>query len=406
MRHRVCHFTASPEPSGVGEHMLMLAAGLRERYDVTFGCISSGPGAHLLTRAAALGVAPLPLDGRGWKTDPEIARLREWLRAERVALFHLHAGVGWEGHTATYAAREAGTPAIVRTEHLPDVIRDPEERASHERLLSVVDRLICVSVGAAASMVEAGVPASKIRVVRNGVAAPDPLPGVPHPALALSPGARTVLTVARFTEQKGHRVLLEAIPVILAACCEARFLWVGTGPLEQALREEVRSRGLASAVVFLGQRDDVPALLAAADLVVLPSLFEGLPLVVLEAMAAGRPVVATRACGTDEAVHDGVTGWLVPPGDAAALATAVVEALASPELAMQWGLAGRERWHREFTAARMVRETAAVYDELLDGRVAMRLTGSGVVGEPMPHPLQGRSLPNVEHAMSGQGERR
>jgi glycosyltransferase involved in cell wall biosynthesis len=399
MRRRVCLFTASPEPSGVGEHMLTLATGLRERYDVTFGCIPSGPGARLLTRAAALGVAPLPLDGRGWKTDPEIARLRDWLRAERVALFHLHAGVGWEGHTATYAAREAGVPAIVRTEHLPDVICDPEERASHDRLLTVVDRLICVSAGGTASMLEAGVPASKIRVVRNGVAAPDPLPGAPRPALALPPGAQPVLTIARFTEQKGHRVLLEAIPAILAACPEARFLWVGTGPLEEALREEVRARGLASAVRFLGRRDDVPALLAAADLVVLPSLFEGLPLVVLEAMAAGRPVVATRVCGTDEAVHDGVTGRLVPPGDAAALAAAVVEALTSPGLAARWSEAGRERWRREFTATRMVRETAAVYDEMLDA------PARGDVEEPMPHPVQGWSFPEVEHAMSGQGDR-
>jgi glycosyltransferase involved in cell wall biosynthesis len=405
MRRRICLFTASPEPSGVGQHMLTLAAGLSERYDVTFGCIPIGPGEQLLTRAAALGVAPLPLDGRGWKTDPEITRLRDWLRATRVDLFHLHAGVGWEGHTATHAARVAGVPAIVRTEHLPDVIRDAEERASYDRLLSVVDRLICVSAGAAASMLEAGTPASKLRVVRNGVAVPDPFPGPPYPALALPPSARLVLTVARFTEQKGHRVLLAAIPSILAACPDARFLWVGTGPLQAALREEARARGLSGAVRFLGQRGDVPALLATADLVVLPSFFEGLPLVVLEAMAAGRPLVATRACGTNEAVRDGVTGRLVPPGDAAALAAAVVEALASPGLAARWGDAGRERWRREFTAARMVRETSAVYDELLAGQEPRRL-GSGAVEEPTPHPLQGWSFPAVEHAMSGQGERR
>ena len=110
MRRRVCLFTASPEPSGVGTHMLALAEGLRDRYNVTLGCIPYDQGERLLTRAAALGVETLPLDGRGQRTDPEIERLRSWLRDSRADVFHLHAGVGWEGHTSTYAAREVGVP--------------------------------------------------------------------------------------------------------------------------------------------------------------------------------------------------------------------------------------------------------------------------------------------------------
>jgi glycosyltransferase involved in cell wall biosynthesis len=367
MRRRVCLFTASPEPSGVGTHMLALAEGLRDHYDVTLGCSPKGPAQQLLTRAAALGVETLPLDGRGRRSEPDIERLRGWLRASRVDVFHLHAGVGWEGHTAIYAAREVGVPVIIRTEHLPDMILNLEDRASHRRLLSAVDQLICVSTGAAHSMRCAGVPAAKLAVVRNGVPPaaeqPDPVPMLRE--LSLPAGARLVLTVARFVEQKGHRFLLQAMPTILAACPAAQFLWVGEGPLKEELKHEVRERGLESAVRFLGQREDVAALLAAADLVVLPSLFEGLPLVILEAMAAGRPVVATSTLGTDEAVFDDVTGRLVPTGNSQALAAGVLEALTSPKLAAKWGAAGRERWHREFTAERMVRQTAAVYEDLL-----------------------------------------
>jgi glycosyltransferase involved in cell wall biosynthesis len=367
MRRRVCLFTASPEPSGVGTHMLTLAEGLRDHYDVTLGCIPHGQGEQLLTRAAALGVETLPLDGRGQRTYPEIERLRGWLRASRVDLFHLHAGVGWEGHTAIYAAREAGVPVIVRTEHLPDLIRDSEKRAGHRRLLSAVDQLICVSAGAARSMRRVGVPATKIAVVRNGVpSAPDrPDAADVLTELHLPVGAHLVLTVARFSKQKGHRFLLQAMPTILAVCPAVQFLWVGQGPLKAGLRREVRKRGLESAVRFLGWRDDVPVLLAAADLLVLPSLFEGLPLIILEAMAAGRPVVATSTLGTDEAVVDDVTGRLVPPGKPQALAAGVLEALTSPKLAARWGAAGRERWRREFTAERMVRQTVAVYEDLL-----------------------------------------
>lgn len=367
MRHRVCLFTASPEPSGVGTHMLTLAEGLRDHYDVTLGCIPFGRGKQLLERAAAIGVETLPLDGRGTRTDPEIERLRSWLRASRVDVFHLHAGVGWEGHTSTYAAREAGVPVIIRTEHLPDVIRDPEERVSHQRLISAVDQLICVSDGAARLIQRVGVPATKIAVVRNGV---PPAPDRPDAAAVLTDvqlpaGAQLVLTVARFSKQKGHRFLLQAIPTILAACPAVQFLWVGQGPLKAGLRREVRKRGLEPAVRFLSWRDDVPALLAAADLVVLPSLFEGLPLVILEAMAAGRPVVATSTLGIDEVVVDDVTGRLVPPGNPQALAAGVLEALTSPKLAARWGAAGRERWRREFTAVRMVRQTAAIYENVL-----------------------------------------
>ena len=120
MRRRVCLFTASPEPSGVGTHMLALAEGLRDRYEVTLGCIPHGQGERLLTRAAALGVETLPLNGRGHRSDPEIERLRSWLRRLARMCFTFMLGSAGKGTPRIYAAREAGVPVIIRTEHLPD----------------------------------------------------------------------------------------------------------------------------------------------------------------------------------------------------------------------------------------------------------------------------------------------
>jgi len=184
-------------------------------------------------------------------------------------------------------------------------------------------------------------------------------------ALGIAPNALLILTVGRLTEQKGHRYLVDAIPALIAEFPEARFVWAGDGPLYTELCERLQQLKLADQVLMLGKRNDIPELLAAADLFVLPSLFEGLPLVVLEALAAGVPVIATRAGGTSEIFTDESQGMLVAPGDAKALATAIGLALRQPELRSNWAQAGRARFKAAFSATRMAAETTALYRQLL-----------------------------------------
>ena len=143
--------------------------------------------------------------------------------------------------------------------------------------------------------------------------------------------SEVVSTVARLAPQKGHDLLIEAIPAVMAARPDCAVPVGRRRPASgRSLRARLRAEGLELRVHLLGKRPDVPDLLAAADLFVLPSHFEGLPLSVLEAMGAGLPVVATRVSGTSEAVADGVTGRLVEPNDPAALATAMIDALEQP----------------------------------------------------------------------------
>jgi glycosyltransferase involved in cell wall biosynthesis len=168
------------------------------------------------------------------------------------------------------------------------------------------------------------------------------------------------VTTARLDAQKGLLHLVEAARAVPAAV----FLIAGEGPERTDLEAAARRSAVEDRVRLLGPRDDVPALLAACDVFVLPSLFEGAPLAILEAMAAGRPVVASRIGGVDELLLDGVTGLLVPPADPAALAGAILRLIATPALRVRLADAGRER-ARAFDAPAMARAVMALYDEVV-----------------------------------------
>jgi predicted dehydrogenase/glycosyltransferase involved in cell wall biosynthesis len=299
-------------------------------------------------------VGPRPFEG-----------VEEWLRAQEIDVLHVHAGIGWEGHEAVFAGRRAGVPTIVRTEHLPDVVTAANQRAAYRALVRQLDRVICVSDEAARSYLNAGIARERVRVVRNGIEALSE-----HPERLGLPGdARLVVSIGRLTEQKGFDLLIEAASELR----ETHFYLVGEGPLARSLQAGIESRGLEERVRLLGRREDVPSLLAGANVLAMPSRFEGLPIVALEAMSLGVPVVGTRVCGLTEAVVDGSTGRLVPPGDGRALARALDEVLSSPEVAAAWGEAGRRRQRERFGADRMVAETVAVYNEVLgESRVRQR----------------------------------
>jgi len=361
----ICLFTDSLALPGIGEHMLAIASELSRVYPLLFVCPANPKGDYVLDRAAKLGCKLLSLDLRDERAAS--ALLRRHLRKSDVEIFHAHAGGNWEGHLGISVAREVGVRVVIRTEHLPYLLSDTAERLAYAKVLQAVDQLICVSNAAYRSYLHAGVPAEKLKVIRNGICVPAPSrdrAGL-RAQLGLPPTAKIILTVAGLNEQKGHRYLVEAMPTVLQHEPDARFVWVGEGPLEAELCQQIQAIGIDPAhVVFAGYRRDVPELLGAADLFVLPSLFEGLPLVVLEAMAIGVPVVATQVGGTREAIEDGVTGRLVPAYNSSALAAAIVEVFTQPNTVDNWCQASRERIDRRFSSARMVGEMVTIYERM------------------------------------------
>lgn len=171
------------------------------------------------------------------------------------------------------------------------------------------------------------------------------------------------VVVAVIRKDKGHEVVFEALPQIRQEIPGIRIKIVGDGPHAAVLRREAIN--LDDIVEFVGQRDDVPELLGAADVLLLPSRTEALPTVLIEAGAAGLPVVATDVGGTREIVEDGTTGFVVPSGNALSLASRAVDILSDPDLASAMGEAARARINRLFTLERQARLTSGLYQQVM-----------------------------------------
>jgi glycosyltransferase involved in cell wall biosynthesis len=323
------------------------------------------PGAaadRLEAGAAALDVRALEVPTPRALRPGAVLRLLRAIRAERPTVVHVHLSWPLACRWGVPLARLARVPAVVGTAQL---YMRPGDILRTRLHLSGISRIIAVSheVGARYAD-ELRVPRHKLVVVPNAVAIPATVPAPDRALRASLLDGRPdylVLTPARLDEQKGHADLLAAAVEVP----EATFALAGEGPLRAELEELARRLGVADRCLFLGHRDDVPALLAAADLFVLPSHFEGLPVSVLEAMSAGCPVVATEIGGTDEAVVDGESGLLVPPRNPAALGAAIRRMRDEPELARRLAAGGRAWVEREFSVEATARAVEQVYDEAL-----------------------------------------
>ena len=302
---------------------------------------------------------------RGITGVPGFART---LTAVQPSVFHAHQNWPLACSGGLLAASLARVPAVVATVQLFSAFPRAWTMALQRRIIPrCVGRYIGVSAAVAAEIArQLQVPPARIRIVRNGIPIADDAPPC-RPAVHDS-GRPVVVTLARLDPQKGLTYLLRAA----AELPDVEFVVAGEGPERAALEREARALGVADRVAFVGFRHDTAALLAGADVFVLPSLNEGLPLAVLEAMAAARPVVATAVGGTPEVVRDGETGLLVPPGDARALAAAIRELLHDLPLARRVAAEGRALVLARASAAATARSVEAVYDELLAERRAAR----------------------------------
>lgn len=354
----------------------------RESFDLSFGCTSRW-GALLdeVVKRQRIEVLEYPLtslyDFNAFRQQFRFARALRRSRTQIVHSYNFYANV-----FCIPAARLAGVPCVVASIRDLGIYLSPAKLRLQRWVCGLADRIVVNANAIRDWLVEQGYPENKIVVIRNGVdtsrfgARNDG--AALRRELGLPPKAPLVTMLARLSPIKGIDHFLEAAARLRNIHPDACFLLVGEcytrggerdfkvdEAYRKVLKDKVDSLGLTDRVIFTGLRKDVPDVLAASAVSVLPSLSEGISNTLLESMAAGVPVVATRVGGTPEAITDGEQGLLVPPGDSQALASAISRVLSDPLLALRLGNNGRRRVAEEFSFEAVVRRTEALYRKLL-----------------------------------------
>ena len=338
------------------------------RFDVSLCGLKQPEPASRLLEEQGVKVTHL---GRG-RFDPRILPdLVALARARNAKILHVH------GYAAAdfgrLAARRAGA-SLVLHEHFADPRMPAYQGLADRALRHLTDRAIAVSGSTRDFLVrERHVPADRVRLIWNG-APLDLFAPVPREAalavrrsLEIPDDAPVVGAVSRLSPQKAHRFMLDAAARVLPQVPEARFLLVGDGDQAEALRRQAIDLGIADRVVFAGHREDVPAVLGAIDVLCISSTYEGTPLALFEAMAAGKAIVSTAVDGCREVLEEGVTGLLVPPRDAPALAQGLLRTLLDASLRERLSSGARAASSR-YDIRECVRQMEALYDEVLAER--------------------------------------
>ncbi len=325
-----------------------------------------GPFAEDLERA---GIEVIGIRARGHRDARALSRLVRIMREKRVGIVNTHLFV--DSFYGRLAALVAGVPVRIVTQQ--NAYEDPRLRLpawqiwANRLLVPVTHHFVAVSQAARTYLQQVErVPASKISVIPNAIEPPPAVSDAVVQTLRIQWAddegrGPLVGTIARLEPQKGLDTLLQALSELRRQIPNVRCIIVGEGRLRADLESLARSLEVADIVRFVGTRRDVPAILAALDVFVLPSRFEGLSLALLEAMAVGCPVVATSVSGSVEVVKDGETGLLVPPEEPGALSAAIHRLLKDRRLARD--VANRARQHvlAHYTIDAVARQYEAIY---------------------------------------------
>lgn len=352
------------EWKGGQSQALYLTKGLRDRgFEVSLICQAGSP---LFEKAKKEGIEVYPLKVRSEFNPVAVTRISQIIKKKNAKILHSH-----ESHAVTLAILASfihPVPVKVAARRVDFSVKgNPLRKFKYDRFVSAV---IAVSEGVRRVLLQDGIPASKIHVIYGGTEIGKfQIEGTKEEwreRLGLRKDGFLAGIVAHLVPHKGHIYLIEAAKLLKEKGARMEILIIGDGEMKPVLISRARTLGVEDMVRFLGFREDIPQLLKALDIFVLSSYLEGLCTSILDAMASKLPVVATRAGGIPEAVVDGVTGILVPPGNPSTLADAIYHLYKNRELAIRMGERGYERALNFFSVERMVENTISLYKRLLE----------------------------------------
>ncbi len=346
-------------PGGAELMMLHLATELRSRgHEVLPINLANGTG-WLGAKFEAAGFRPVTFAIRRPIDFGAVRSLTSILRDFRADVVHSH-----EFTMAIYgaaAATRVGARHVITMHGGLYYASAWRRRAALRWAAQRSDALVGVSLATARALDQTlGGGRHRAAVVPNGIPQRSGVRARVRRELSISPTALLLVAVGNLYPVKGHAVLLDAL-AMLGDRAEWRLAIAGRGEEESSLRARASAAGIASRVHLLGFRDDIPDILAAGDIFVMPSLSEGLPLALVEAMSFGLPVVVTRVGGVPEVVTDGVEALLVPPSDAAALAAALRTLIDDADRRRRMGEAGRARAQRDYAIGTMADRYERLY---------------------------------------------
>ena len=353
---------------GGGERVfLQLAAGLRDRFEIF---VAATHGGEFEGRLRELDIQFFSVNMERHLSWKPIAQIRHIIRQNQIDLVHSQGARA--DFFARIAAKMADSPHILCTVAMPVEGFDvgPLKKRIY-RLLDkfsgrYVERYIVVSDSLRTILTDGrGIPLQRVVKIYNGVELnqydPDLKEGRLRDQLGIPQSVKLVGAMGRMVWQKGFEFFIKAIPDIISYAPENSFLLIGEGPLRSELENLSQQLNVSDKIIFTGFRSDIPQILSAIDILVVPSLLEGFPMITLEGMAMAKPIVATRINGIEEQISDGEEGLLVPPQSTKTLSAAVLELIQNNELASRLGTAARRKVETYFSVERMVGETEKVY---------------------------------------------
>ncbi len=355
---------------GGGERVfLQLAKGLQSVFDIS---VAATPGGLFEEEINKAGIRFFAADMTGRFSIISFFHIKKLLRKYNISLIHS------QGARADFLARMVCGIKIPHVCTLTTPVEGFDVRPLRKKIYRFadyiselfVDKFIVVSDELQKLLIcKRKISPCKVVRIYNGIETdlfkPEDSQKDIRKKFGISPNMRLVAAIGRMVWEKGFDDFIRAVPFVVSAIPNIKFLFVGEGPCMAGLISLSEKSGIQEHVIFTGFRKDVKEILSGIEILVVPSLLEGCPMVTLEAMAMEKTVIASNIPGISEQISDGENGRLIPPKDSAALSKVIIEMLNDSKSAGKMGKAARKRVEEKFSVARMLSETGQVYRTLL-----------------------------------------